>query len=194
MASVEKHDREASPEAATLAYVLRGLKPLKPCLTIFVRHTPCVNEVMRRVHTHGVSAASMHACQERLENVPARSPIRTEVSHAVPHSLPVVESNDSPMVGSRESIASLIGTAKQRLEAHGRRELHTAILVMPCMGGDLTHDLVAEALPTVRVQDVATWVSETVGETMQSIRRRELSPPQPQQLETKTAELFADTG
>ena len=107
---------------------------------------------------------------------------------------PVVESTDTPLLGSREVSASLLGKAKQRLEANGRSELHKSILLIPCMCGALTHDLVAEALTTVRVQDVTTWVSETVGETMQSIRRRELSRPRPQQSDTKTAELFADTG
>jgi len=194
IASVEEKEREPSPEAETLAYVLRGLKPLRPFLTIFVRNTTCLNEVMRMVKTRGLSAESMQACQERLEDLPARSPIRKEVSHYLQQYLPVVESNDRPMLGSSDVIESLIGKAKQRLEANGRSELNKSILLIPCMCGDLTQDLVAEALTTVRVQDVATWVSETVGETMQSIRRRELSRPQPQQLETKTAELFADTG
>jgi len=147
---------------------------------------------MRMVKTHGLSAESMQACQERLEDLPARSPIRKEVSHYVQQYLPIVESNDSPMLGSSDVIASLIGKAKQRLEANGRSELHTSILLIPCMCGDLTQDLVAEALTTVRVQDVATWVSETVGETMQSIRRRELSRPQPQQLRTSDSFLKMD--
>ncbi|MCZ6873096.1 MAG: hypothetical protein O7G88_06145, partial [bacterium] len=75
-----------------------------------------------------------------------------------------------------------------------RSELNKSILLIPCMCGELTQDLVAEALRTVRVQDVTTWVSENVGETMQSIRRRELSRPQSQQPKTKTAELFIDAG
>ena len=107
---------------------------------------------------------------------------------------PVVASTDSPLLGASEVIESLMGKAKPRLEANGRSALHTSILLIPCMGGALTQDLVAEALPTVRVQDVTTWVTETVGETLPSRRRRALSRPQPQQPETKTAELFADTG
>jgi hypothetical protein len=35
-------------------------------LTTCVRNTTCVNEVMRIVKTQGLSAASLHACQERL--------------------------------------------------------------------------------------------------------------------------------
>ena len=45
-------------------------------LTTFVRNTTCLNEVMRIVKTHGLSAASMQACQERLGDLPARSPIQ----------------------------------------------------------------------------------------------------------------------
>ena len=194
IAYLDEKEREPSPEAKTLAYVLRGLKPFKRFLTILVRNTTCLNEVMRMVKTQGLSAASIQACQERLGDLPARSPIRKEVSHYLQQYLPVVESNDSPMLGSSDVIESLIGKAKQRLEANGRSELNKSILLIPCMCGDLTQDLVAEALTTVRVQDVTTWVSENVGETMQSIRRRELSRPRPKQLETKTAELFADTG
>ena len=63
---LEGKEREASPEAAALAQTLRGLKPLKMFLTTFVRNTTCVNEVMRIVKTQGLSAASLHACQERL--------------------------------------------------------------------------------------------------------------------------------
>jgi hypothetical protein len=194
IAYLDEKEREPSPEAKTLAYVLRGLKPFKRFLTILVRNTTCLNEVMRMVKTQGLSAASIQACQERLGDLPARSPIRKEVSHYLQQYLPVVESNDSPMLGSSDVIESLIGKAKQRLEANGRSELNKSILLIPCMCGDLTQDLVAEALTTVRVQDVTAWVSENVGETMQSIRRRELSRPRPKQLETKTAELFADTG
>jgi hypothetical protein len=194
LAYVNEKEREPSPEASTLAHALRGLKPFKAFLTTFVRHTTCLNKVMRMVKTQGLSVASIQACQERLGDLPARSPIRKEVSHSLQQYRPVVESTDSPMLGSSDVIESLIGKAKQRLEANGRSELNKSILLIPCMCGELTQDLVAEALTTVRVQDVTTWVTETVGETMQSRRRRELSRPQPQQPETKTAELFADTG
>ena len=137
---------------------------------------------------------TIQACQARLGDIPARSPIRKEVSACLQQYLPVVESNDSPLLGSSDVIESLIGKAKQRLDAHGRSELNKSILLIPCLCGELTQDLVAEALTTVRVQDVSTWVSETVGETMQSVRRRELSRPQSQKLGTKTAEPFANTG
>ena len=110
------------------------------------------------------------------------------------YSLPVVESSDSPLLGSSEVIESLIGKAKQRLEANGRSELNTSILLIPCMCGARTQDLVAEALTTVRVHDVTTWVSENVGETMQSKRRRAFPRSQPHNPGTETAEPFADTG
>jgi hypothetical protein len=193
-AYVEEKEREASVEAAPLADALRGLKPLKVCLTIFVRNTTCLNEVRKMVQTQGLSTESMPACQERLRAFPARSPMRKEVSHYVQHSLPVVELRGSPLLGSSEVLESLIGTAKQRLEAHGRRALHKSILLMPCLCGALTQDLVAEALTTVRVHEVTTWVSEKVSETMQSKRRREFPRSQPQKPGAETAEPLADTG
>ena len=146
------------------------------------------------VKTQGLSVATIQACQDRLGDVPARSPIRKEVSHYLQQYLPVVESSDSPMLGSSDVIESLIGKAKQRLEAHGRHELNKSILLIPCMCGALTQDLVAEALSTVRVQDVTTWVSENVGETMQSKRRREFPRSQPPKPGIETAEPLADTG
>ena len=194
IAYVEKQEQEQSPEASTLAYALRGLKPFKPFLTNFVRNTQCVNEVMRIVKTQGLSVATIQACQERLGDLPARSPIRKEVSDYLQQYRSVVESSDSPLLGSSDVIESLIGKAKQRLDANGRSELNKSILLIPCMCGELTQDLVAEALTTVRVQDVTTWVSETVGETMQSVRRRAFPRPSPQKPGTKTAEPFADTG
>jgi hypothetical protein len=105
-----------------------------------------------------------------------------------------VASSERPILGSSDVIESLIGKAKQRLDTHGRSELNKSILLIPCMCGELTQDLVAEALTTVRVQDVTPWVAETVGETMQSVRRREFSRLPPQKPGTKTAEPFADTG
>lgn len=191
---MHEQEREPSPEASPLADVRRGLKPFQAVLPTCVRQTTGVHEGMRRVNTPGVSVASRQACQERLGDFPARSPIRQEVSHSLPHYRPVVESTASPLLGSREVIASLLGKATQRVEAHGRSALHTSILLRPCMGGARTQDLVAEALPTVRVHDVTTWVSETIGDTMQSIRRRARSRPRPQPSATKTAALFADTG
>ncbi len=192
IAYVDEKERETSPEADALAYALRGLKPFKPFLTIFVRNTQCLNEVMRIVKTQGLSVETIQACQERLGDLPARSPIRKEVSHYLQQYVPLVASSASPLLGSSDVIESLIGKAKQRLEANGRREINKSILLVPCLCGEFTQELVAEALTTVRVQDVTTWVSEEVGETMQSVRRREL--PRPQKPETKTAEPFANTG
>jgi hypothetical protein len=167
---LEEKEREDSLEAAALAQALRGLKPLKMFLSTFVRNTTCMNEVMRIVKTQGVSVASIHACQERLGDLPARSPIRKEVSQYLQRYVPVVALSASPLLGSSEVIESLIGKAKQRLEANGRSALHKSILLIPCMCGEITQDLIAEALSTVRVQDVTSWVAENVGETMQSKR------------------------
>jgi len=194
LAYLEAKQREASPEASALAEALRGLKSFKLFLMTFVRNTTCLNEVMKMGKTQGLSAASMQACQDRLGDLPARSPIRKEVSHYLQHYGPVVESSDSPLLGSSDVIESLIGKAKQRLEANGRSELNKSILLIPCLCGELTPELVAEALTTVRVQDVTTWVSANVGETMQSKRRREFPRSQPQKPGTETAEPLADTG
>ena len=154
---LDEKERAHSPEASALAQALRGLKPFKMFLTTFVRNTTCVNEVMRIVKTHGLSAASIQASQERLGDLPARSPIRKEVSQYLQRSMPVVASHDGPLLGSSDVIEALIGKAKQRLEANGRSELNKSILLIPCMCGELTPALVAEALATVRVQDVTSW-------------------------------------
>ena len=194
LAYLEAKEREASVEAATLADALRGLKPLKTFLTLFVRNTQCLNEVMRMVKTQGLSMETIHTCQQTLGDLPAHSPLRKEINHYLQQYVPIVASSASPLLGSSDVIESLIGKAKQRLEAHGRSELNKSILLLPCMCGALTHDLVAKALTTVRVQDVTTWVAEEVGETMLSVRRRELGRRQPRKPETKAAELFANTG
>ena len=194
LAYLEAKEREHSPEAEALAQALRGLKSLKLFLMTFVRNTTCLNQVMKIVKTQGLSAVSMQACQEALGDLPLRSPIRKEVSQYLQHYVPVVESSESPLLGSSDVIESLIGKAKQRLEANGRSELNKSILLIPCLCGELTQDLVAEALTTVRVQDVTTWVSENVGETMQSKRRREFPCSQPQKPGAETAEPLADTG
>jgi hypothetical protein len=194
LAYLEAKEREASPEVSALAQALRGLKSFKLFLMTFVRNTACVNQVMKIVKTQGLSAGSMHACQETLGDLPVRSPIRKEVSRYLQRYLPVVESSNSPLLGSSDVIESLIGKAKQRLEANGRSERNKSILLIPCLCGALTQDLVAEALTTVRAQDVTTWVAENVGETMQSKRRREFPRSQPQTSGTETAAPLADTG
>ncbi len=194
LAYLEAKEREDSPEASALAQALRGLKSFKLFLMTLVRNTTCLNEVMRIVKTQGLSVASIQACQERLDDLPARSPIRKEVSHYLQHYLPVVELSENPLLGSSDVIESLIGKAKQRLEANGRSELNKSILLIPCLCGELSQDLVAEALSTVRVQDVTTWVSEHVGETMQSKRRREFPRSRPQKPGIETAEPLTDTG
>jgi hypothetical protein len=159
-----------------------------------VRHTTCLNEVMRIVKTQGLSGASIQACQEWLGDLPARSPIRKEVSQSLQQYVPLVASSASPVLGSSDVIESLMGKAKQRLEANGRSELNKSILLIPCLCGELSQDLVAEALSTVRVQDGTAWVSEHVGETMQSKRRREFPRSRLQKLGTKIAEPLANTG
>ena len=144
LAYLEAKEREASPEVSALAQALRGLKSFKLFLMTFVRNTACVNQVMKIVKTQGLSAGSMHACQETLGDLPVRSPIRKEVSRYLQRYLPVVESSNSPLLGSSDVIESLIGKAKQRLEANGRSELNKSILLIPCLCGALTQDLVAE--------------------------------------------------
>jgi len=194
LAYLEAREREASPDVSALAQALRGLKSFKLFLMTFVRNTTCVNQVMKIVKTHGLSAESIQTAQETLGALPVRSPIRKEISHYLQHYVPVVESSASPLLGSSDVIESLIGKAKQRLEANGRSELNKSILLIPCMCGELTQELVAEALTTVRVHDVTTWVAEHVGETMQSKRRREFPRSQPQKSGRETAESLADTG
>jgi hypothetical protein len=191
---LETKEREHAPEAAALAQALRGLKSFKLFLMTFVRNTTCLNQVMKIVKTQGLSMESIQACQETLCDLPVRSPIRKEVSRYLQQYIPVVESSESPLLGSSDVIESLIGKAKQRLEANGRSELNKSILLIPCLCGELSQDLVAEALSTVRVQDVTTWVAEHVGETMQSKRRREFPRSQPQKPGAETAEPLADTG
>jgi hypothetical protein len=116
------------------------------------------------------------------------------VSHYLQQYVPIVVSSDSPILGSSDVIESLLGKAQQRLDANGRSELNKSILLIPCRCGELTQDLIAEALSTVRVEDVSTWVSEHVGETMQSKRRREFPRSQPQKLGAESAEPLAGTG
>jgi len=191
---LEAKEREPSPEADALAHALRGLKSFKLFLMTFVRNTSCLNQVMKIVKTQGLSVESIQSCQETLCDLPAGSPIRKEVSHYLQQYVPVVESSESPLLGSSDVIESLIGKAKQRLEANGRSELNKSILLIPCLCGELTQDLVAEALSMVRVQDVTTWVSKHVGETMQSKRRKEFPRSRPQKPGVETAEPLADTG
>jgi hypothetical protein len=191
---LETKEREHAPEATALAQGLRGLKSFKLFLMTFVRNTTCLNLVMKIVKTQGLSTASIQACQETLCDLPVRSPIRKEVRRYLQQYIPVVESSESSLLGSSDVIESLIGKAKQRLEANGRSELNKSILLIPCLCGELSQDLVAEALSTVRVQDVTTWVAENVGETMQSKRRREFPRSQPQKPGAETAEPLADTG
>ena len=103
---LEAKEREHSPEATALAQALRGLKSFKLLLMTLVRNTTCLNEVMKMVKTQGLSAASIQACQERLGDLPVRSPIRKEVSHyfspfaqSTPHILNcklLVESSTQP--------------------------------------------------------------------------------------------------
>jgi hypothetical protein len=105
-----------------------------------------------------------------------------------------VELRDSPLLGSSEVIESRIGKAKQRLESNRRSELNKSILLIPCMGGELTPGLVAEALAAVRVHEVTSWVSENVGDTLQAKRRREFPRSQAQKPGTEIADPLAATG
>ena len=66
LAYLEAKERAASPEVSALAQALRGLKSFKLFLMTFVRHTTCVNQVMKMVKTQGLSAESIHAAQETL--------------------------------------------------------------------------------------------------------------------------------
>ena len=65
---LEAKERDHAPEAAPRAQALRGLKSFKLFLITLVRHTTCLNEVMRIGKTQGLSTASIQACQERLRD------------------------------------------------------------------------------------------------------------------------------
>jgi hypothetical protein len=194
IAYLDAKERQQAPDASDLAWSLRGLKPFKAFLTNLVRHTRCLNQVMKVVKTQGLTTDSIQACQETLGTLPARSPIRKEVNHYLEQYVPGVESTDGPLLGSSDVIESLIGKAKQRMDPNGRAEINKSILLIPCLCGEITQELVAEALSTVHVQDVTTWVSKTVGQTMRSVRRREFPSSRTHGLGKKTAEFLADTG
>ena len=66
LAYLEAKEREASPDVSALAQALRGLKSFKLFLMTFVRNTTCLNQMMKIVKTQGLSAESIHACQETL--------------------------------------------------------------------------------------------------------------------------------
>jgi hypothetical protein len=148
IASWEEQEREQAPEPAVRPQSLRGRKPCKPFLTPFVRQTPCLNEVMRRVQTPGVSVESRPAGQERLGACPARAPRRPAVRHSVQHDRPIVAWSERPIVGASDVSEALLGQTQQRLDTQGRSALNQAILLRPCLGGELTPDLVAEAAAT----------------------------------------------
>jgi hypothetical protein len=194
IAYLDEKQRQHAPDASDLAWALRGLKPFKAFLTNMVRHTRCLNQVMKVVKTQGLTTNSIQTCQEMLGTLPARSPIRKEVSDYLEQYVPEVESTDGPLLGSSDVLESLIGKAKQRLDPNGRSEINKSILLIPSLCGEITQELVTEALRTVHVQDVTTWVSKTVGETMRSVRRREFPPSRAHDLGSKTAELRAGTG
>src|SRR5262249_5933212 len=194
IASWETQERAAAPEAAALAQARRGLKSLKLFLMTVVRNTTCLNQGRKIVTTQGWRAESMQACQETLGHCPVWSPLRNEVRHSWQHSGPIVEASDSPLLGARAVIESLMGQAKQRLEAHGRSELHTSILLIPCMGRAPPPDLVAEARPTFRLKDVPPWVEKNFGQPMPEKRKRAFPLPHPKNPGTNPAEPLADTG
>jgi hypothetical protein len=106
IAYLDDQERVQAPKASPLAYSLRGLKPFKPFLTNFVRNTQCVNEIMRLVKTQGLSTTTLQACQDRLGDLPARSPIRQEVSHYLQQYGPMVASSERPILGSSDVIES----------------------------------------------------------------------------------------
>lgn len=194
LAYLDQKEREQSSDTSELARLLGDLKPFKAFLTNLVRNTRCLNKVMEIVKTEGLTVDSLKACQDTLGELSATSPIRKEVSQYLQQYAPLVESTESPILGSSDVIESLIGKAKQRMDCYGSSEINKSILLLPCMCGEITQEVVTEALTTVRVQDVKAWVSETVGETMRSVRRRELSSSHHQNLGTKTAEPFVNKG
>ena len=99
-----------------------------------------------------------------------------------------------PLLGSSDVIESLIGKAKQRLEANGRSELNKSILLIPCMCGELTHNLVARGAdhgsrPRCHHLGVRKCRRNHAIET-----QKRVSPFSASKAGKETAEPLADTG
>lgn len=80
------------------------------------------------------------------------------------------------LLASSDAIESVFGKYKAFTERSPLREIGQRVLMIPLFLTELTHDLVRQALETVRTADVRRWVQEHIGPSMLAKRIQALRP------------------
>jgi hypothetical protein len=75
-----------------------------------------------------------------------------------------------PLLVTSDIIESLFGRWESIIGYHRSAELTTSVLLLPAICGELTPDLVREALRKVKIEDIDAWKAREIGTTVRSKR------------------------
>jgi hypothetical protein len=128
---------------------------------------------------HGLSRDSGAQVAALLEQRPTQEP---RVQHFTARILEYLDAEGAKipakrtLLASSDAIESVFGKYKAFTERSPLREIGQRVLMIPLFLTELTHDLVRQALETVRTTDVRRWVQEHIGPSMLAKRTQALRP------------------
>lgn len=128
-------------------------------------------------------------CDQELRPLLRLSPRATERTYRIRWSLIeyVLDASlkagpEERLLGSSEVIESIFGKFKYMQHEHEKGSLTGMVLAIPAMVSRTTQTVIQQALETVPVQDVRTWMKKIFGKSAQARRKEAFSAPiQPEQ-------------
>lgn len=144
-----------------------------------------VATVLTYVREHGYHASAKGELQVKLRPFTRRP--ETPACRVAERLLTFVEEesagapNRRRFVGSSEVLESLIGKGKQLEGRQSKSGFTKSVLAMAASVTKVTEETVHAALCAIKVQDVAAWVREHLGVSLEAIRHRAFGPGCPEQ-------------
>lgn len=146
------------------------LRNYTPMVDKILTATTTLDRIQRIVKTRGLNAASALEVKIELLRLGKQSVIAKRLRIWVDKQLALATRLGRPLLVTSDIIESLFGRWKSVIGYHRSAELTTSVLLLPALCGDLTPDLVREALRKVRIEDIDGWKAREIGTTVRSKR------------------------
>jgi hypothetical protein len=146
------------------------VRKFAPLVDKILAVTTVLDRIQRLVKHRGLDAQSALEVKFELLRLGARSPLARRLGAWVDKHLAFAARLGRPLLVTSDIIESLFGRWKAVIGYHRGAELTTSVLLLPALCGDLSPQLVRDALRSVKVSDLEEWKAREIGTTLRSKR------------------------
>lgn len=146
------------------------VRKFSPLVDKILAVTTVLDRIQRIVKHRGLNAQTALEVKIELLHLGARSPLARRLGAWVNRHLAFAARLGRPLLVTSDIIESLFGRWKAVIGYHRGAELTTSVLLLPALCGDLSPELVRDALRSVKMSDLDEWKAREIGTTLRSKR------------------------